>query len=153
MILLSLWYGGSEEEAKVAYSKLFELGPVMQTFAPTPYDHLNDSSDPVCTKGLRKPAFSAGLADDELPNVADVWEDWATWSGKEGCGGSVVLTECYGYERSREIKDDETAYAWRDVGVHVLAIPIYGNAALDIEAKEFGDRFRAKLQIGKEKRV
>lgn len=153
MILLSLWYGGSEEDAKREYSKLFQLEPVMQMCASTPYDHLNDANDPVCTKGLRKPSFSAGLVDEDLPNLAIVWEDFVALSEKEGCAGSVVLTECYGHDVARQVKGEETAYAWRDVGVHVLAFPIYEDAAMDGEAKEWGDRVREKLQGSGEKRV
>ena len=119
MILLNLWFSGLELEAKEAYKPLFDLEPVMQICAPTPYDHINDANDMVCAKGRRKPAYSAGLEEANLEKVGDVWGQWVEWSAKDGAGQSVVLTECYGYEKVREVRDEETAFAWRGVGVFV----------------------------------
>ena len=116
MVLTNLWYLGSESDAKVAYAKLFELGPVMEMCAPTPYDHINDSNDQVCAFGGRKPCWSTGIAEQDLGKLEEVWEDWVEWSGREGAGKSVVLTECYGMEKAREVDEASTAFPWRDVG-------------------------------------
>jgi hypothetical protein len=37
----------------------------------------------------------------------------------EGAGKSVVLTECYGLEKMREVDGESTAFPWRDVGAFV----------------------------------
>lgn len=117
MILLNLWYGGDEEDAKAAYAPFFALNSVMNICQATPYDHINDGNDHVCAKGGRKPCFSTGL--DDVREIEAVWENWVEWSGREGAGHSVVLTECYGYGKAREVEVENTAYAWRSVGVFV----------------------------------
>jgi hypothetical protein len=117
MILLNIWYGGSEDDAKAAYAKFFDLGPVMNICQPTAYDNINDCNDHVCAKGGRKPCFSTGV--DDVRKLEELWESWVEWSSREGAGHSVVLTECYGYGKAREVEVESTAYAWRGVGVFV----------------------------------
>jgi hypothetical protein len=119
MIILNLWYAGNEDEAKIAYSKLFDLEPVMQICAPTPYDHVNDANDLVCEKGQRKPAYSLGLDFSQLGDLENVWEQWVEWSSREGAGHSVVLSEIYGFDKAREVDEESTAFAWRGAGVFV----------------------------------
>ena len=119
MVVLNLWYSGPSSSAEAAYKPLFDLEPVMQICAPTPYAHINDCNDAVCAKGLRKPSYCVGLNESELGDLEKVWEQWVEWSAMEGAGQSVVLTECYGFEKAREVEDDSTAYAWRGTGVYV----------------------------------
>jgi hypothetical protein len=119
MIILNLWHPGSSSSAEAVYKPLFDLGPVMQICAPTPYSSINNCNDMVCTKGLRKPSFCLGLNEEKLGDLEKVWEQWVEWSSREGAGQSVVLTECYGFEKAREVVDSSTAYAWRGAGVFV----------------------------------
>ena len=119
MIILNLWFAGTEDSAKAAYQKLFGLNPVMQQCAPMPYNLINAPNDVVCAKGGRKPIHSVSLKEEDVGKLEEVWEDWVGWSGKEGCGGSVVLTECYGMGFARSVASEETAYPWRECGVQV----------------------------------
>jgi hypothetical protein len=119
MVVLNLWYSGPSAAAEAAYKPFFDLEPVMQICAPTPYSHINDCNDAVCAKGLRKPSYCVGLDESELGDLEKVWEQWVEWSAREGAGQSVVLTECYGFEKAREVEDESTAYAWRGTGVYV----------------------------------
>ena len=119
MILLNLWYSGPSSSAEAAYKPLFDLSPVLQICAPTPYSHINDCNDAVCAKGPRKPSYCLGLDSSNLGDLEKVWEQWVEWSGREGAGQSVVLTECYGFEKAREVEESSTAYAWRGTEVYV----------------------------------
>jgi len=83
---------------------IWYLTTVLQICAPTPYDHINDANDAVCAKGLRKPVYNLGLDSSKLSDLEKVWEQWVEWSAREGAGMSVVLTECYGLEKAREVR-------------------------------------------------
>lgn len=119
MIILNLWFSGPESSAKEAYKSLFDLEPVMDICAPTPYNQINDCNDAVCAKGLRKPSYCLGINSPQLGDLEKVWEQWVEWSYREGAGRSVVLTECYGFEKAREVEEGSTAYAWRGTDVFV----------------------------------
>ncbi|KAE9377284.1 FAD-binding domain-containing protein [Stipitochalara longipes BDJ] len=153
MILLNLWFAGEEPDARTAYNPFFALNPVMQICAPTPYNRVNDANDHICAKGLRKPAYSLGINSSHLNDLGKVWEQWVEWSGREGAGQSVVLTECYGFEKARQVEESSTAFAWRGVGAFVLTIPIYEKAELDAAAHVYGTKFRSTLQGEGPKRV
>ncbi|KAH8761814.1 hypothetical protein F5882DRAFT_305500 [Hyaloscypha sp. PMI_1271] len=154
MVVLNLWYSGPSSSAEAAYKPLFDLEPVMQICAPTPYAHINDCNDAVCAKGLRKPSYCVGLNESELGDLEKVWEQWVEWSAREGAGQSVVLTECYGFEKAREVEDESTAYAWRGTGVYNrLTIPIYEKEEMDAEARAYGTKFRDTLQGDGPRRV
>ena len=94
----------------------------MEICAPTPYDQINDSNDIVCIFGDKKPCWSTGLAEQDLGKLEEVWEEWVEWSGREGAGRSVVLTECYGLEKMKEVDEASTAYPWRDVGSFCVSL-------------------------------
>jgi hypothetical protein len=54
MVILNLWYAGTNV-AKNAFAKLFQLGPVMNMCAPTPFNKMNSANEDACAKGGRKP--------------------------------------------------------------------------------------------------
>jgi len=120
MVILNLWYAGTEADAKNAFSRLFDLGPVMQICAPTPYKEINVSSDQACVKGGLKPVRSVGLKDLNTEKLQRLWRHWSDFTELHGnAKGSVTILELYGYDKAREVKDEDTAFPWRECNMHM----------------------------------
>jgi hypothetical protein len=120
MVVLNLWLAGPPEVAKAAFAPLYDLSPVMEQSAPTPYVGTNNASKPFCVKGGRKMMFSAGVKGLKRANVVKAWEEWVEFTGRnEDAKGSAVLVECYNYEKARAVGDLDTAFPWRGCGFHL----------------------------------
>jgi hypothetical protein len=78
---------------------------------------------------------------------------WVRFTAEdEDVKGSVVLVECYGYEKVREVSVEETAYPHRNWNIHLVASMKYSDPSLDQAAERYGDKFREILH-GEQKSV
>lgn len=115
MIAISLWYAGPEEQAKTAFSSIYDLDPVMQTSEPTPYNKTNAPSEHVCKQGDRKPCWSVGMQSLDAKAMRETWDNWNEYTENyEEAKGTVVLTEAYGWGKVREVKESSTAFPHRN---------------------------------------
>jgi hypothetical protein len=88
--------------------------------ARTPYKEINVSSDQACTKGGLKPVRSVGLTDLNAEKLQQLWQHWSGFTElHEDAKGSVAILEFYGYDKAREVKDEETAFPWRECNLHM----------------------------------
>jgi hypothetical protein len=153
MVIANLFYAGAEADAKKQFSKFFELGPVMNMCTPTPYNEINRPSREVCVKGGRKPTFSVSLEKLDLEKTKEIWNLWVAFTAKyDDSKRSIVLVENYGYEKTREVAGEETAFPHRDCNHHFVGIPHYEDPGLDEAAEEYGKKFREILH-GEKKKV
>jgi hypothetical protein len=153
MVIVNLFYAGAEADAKKQFSKLFELGPVMNMCAPTPYNEMNRVSNDACVKGGRKPMFSVGLETLDLERTKEIWSLWIGFTAKyDDAKRCVVLVENYGYEKTREVAEEETAFPHRNCSHHFVGIVHYEDPGLDEAAEKYGEKFREILH-GEKKNV
>lgn len=60
--------------------------------------------------------------------------------------GSSILAEYYPVQKAIAIGNSSTSYPYRDVPIHVVAIPQYVDSSLDVVANTFGGRVRDLLR-------
>lgn len=136
------YYGGSAAEGKAAFSSIYALGPVIDQTAEVPYDRVNSGSDIFCTKGGRKPTYSAGLATAEPRILRETWNEYLKFLENPGTGNSLILLEGYPVEGPIANSDSAAASPLRSVKFHAIAITWYNDTSLDPVAEAFGSKVR-----------
>ena len=115
MIAVSMWYAGPEEQAKSAFSPIYDLGPVKQNSEPVPYNKTNAPTDYACKQGNRKPCWSIGLQTLETKAMRQTWDNWSEYTEKyDEAKETVVLTEAYGLGKVGEVEESSTAFPHRN---------------------------------------
>jgi hypothetical protein len=150
VIIAFPWYGGPESEARTKFAKLIDIGAVMEQGGMVPYSGINKPGEQACIKGRRKPMYSVGLKTFDpvaMRTIMDAWIDFTT--NNPDAAASVVLVECYNYEKTREVEEGETAFPHRGrVDFEVLASMNYTDAGLDEKVGKYGRVFRDVLHGG-----
>ncbi|GCB22911.1 6-hydroxy-D-nicotine oxidase [Aspergillus awamori] len=114
MVSLMLYYYGTEDKGRAAFSCFFDLGPTNDTTMATEYAHWTDASSIACSKsGFRIP-YSAGLSRMVSSTWKEAWEEYVSFVSLGATGQSLVLLEAFPLEKTRFFGQDSSAYAWRN---------------------------------------
>ncbi|RAH61470.1 FAD binding domain-containing protein [Aspergillus piperis CBS 112811] len=143
MVALMLYYYGTEEKGRAAFSCFFDLGPTNDTTMATEYAHWVDASSMACSKsGFRIP-YSAGLSRMVSSTWKEAWEEYVSFVSLDGTGQSIVLLEAYSHEKARFFGQDSSAYAWRTkVNFNAMAIAWYMDDSLESNARKWAFKMR-----------
>jgi FAD/FMN-containing dehydrogenase len=134
---------GTEETGLVAFKPLYDLGPISNTSVVAGYENWNDANVGFCTRGGRKPAYSTTITSmqpDTWPQIWDLYTEFQA-KGRE----SAILIERYNLTHAHTMPADSAAFnpALRNTAfAQAVVIPWYADAALDVEASEFGTKVR-----------
>lgn len=135
---------GTEESGRKAFAPLYDLGPLSNTSALTPYDHWNDANIGFCARGGRKPSRSStitGMSAHKWPQI------WDLYKGFQAKGpNSAILIERYNMTKAIEAPVGATALneeVRRSAFAQAIIVPWYDDAGLDGEAEEFGKKVRS----------
>lgn len=143
------WYAGPESEARTRFARLIDIGPIIEQGGMVRYNEINKPSEQACIKGGRKPMYSVGLETFDISAMRTIMDNWIKFTEDNAdAAASVVLVECYNYEKAREVLEVETAFPHRNVNFEVLASMNYTDAGLDEKAGEYGRIFRDVLHGG-----
>ncbi|KAL8911958.1 MAG: hypothetical protein Q9171_002934 [Xanthocarpia ochracea] len=140
---------GNASTAEKAFASVLEVGPLSNEATEVHYDHWDDFANPFCIKGMRKPVYGASLARQAL-NPATwraVYNEFKTFVMKyPQAAGSSILAEYYPVQKAITIGEATSSYPFRDVPIHVVAIPLYKDSSFDREANAWGARVRDLLR-------
>ena len=128
---------------------ILNLGPTSNTAQEVPFTQWRNFAESFCVKGERKPAYGASLSRQGLnPSTwLAVYEAFKTVvASYPQASGSTILAEYYPVQKAVAIGNNSTSYPFRDVPIHVVAIPQYVNNSLDGVANTFGERVRNLLR-------
>ena len=141
---------GNASAAEEAFASILKLGPTSNGATELPYTHWGDFAQSFCQKGMRKPAYGASLSRQGLdPNTwRAVYNEFKTFVKKyPQAANSSILAEYYPVQKAVQIGNSATSsYPFRDVPIHVVAIPLYADSRLDGAANAFGARVRDLLR-------
>ncbi|RYP79240.1 hypothetical protein DL769_003063 [Monosporascus sp. CRB-8-3] len=146
IVIVRPFYLGSEEAGRQKFAPILAIGPAADGTAVEPYNVWNEAADAFCTRGGRKPSYTAGLKTIDPVAWRGVWDEYVSFVERYPgeAGNSTILMECYSMEVAlRPIGDSQSSYPFRDVGCHAIAIPWYDDPTLDDEANEFGRKARS----------
>ncbi|KAI2978945.1 CAZyme family AA7 [Aspergillus niger] len=143
MVSLMLYYYGTEDKGRAAFSCFFDLGPTNDTTMATEYAHWTDASSIACSKsGFRIP-YSAGLSRMVSSTWKEAWEEYVAFVSLGGTGQSLVLLEAFPLEKTRFFGQDSSAYAWRNkVNFNAMAIAWYFDDSLESDARKWASKMR-----------
>ena len=143
------FYLGDAADAEKAFASILSLGPISNTATETPYNHWGDFAASFCIKGQRKPVYGASIARSGLnPKTwRAVYTEYQAFIAKyPNANASTVLAEYYPVQKAVTLGRDTSSYPFRDVPIHVVAIPQYDDENLDAVATAWGSRVRDLLR-------
>ncbi|KAL8805831.1 MAG: hypothetical protein Q9182_001743 [Xanthomendoza sp. 2 TL-2023] len=143
------FYIGNASAAEKAFAPILAVGPISNEAKEVPYTHWGDFANPFCQKGMRKPAYGASLGREGLvPKTwRAVYEHFKQFvAANPEAAGTSVLAEYYPVQKAVAIGNATSSYPFRDVPIHVVAIPMYKDRSFDATANAWGVRFRDVLR-------
>jgi hypothetical protein len=148
ILVATFLHRGTPEEGRAAYSKFYDIGPIVDTTAVTRYDDWNTGADAFCTPGARKPAYGVGF-DKMIPSVwREVWDEYVRFQKRPTAENSIVLVEAYPLGTARSIDPASAAFPHRNVDINAAIIPWYDDESLDTEAVATAKKIRGIIQGG-----
>ena len=149
MITAIPFFLGNASAAVDAFAPILRLGPITNGATEVPFTQWGNYAASFCVKGERKPAYGVSLSRQGLNPFSwrAVYEEFKAFvAAYPQASGSSVLAEYYPVQKAIAIGDSSTSYPYRDVPIHVVAIPQYVNSSLDGVANTFGERVRDLLR-------
>lgn len=146
MITAIPFFLGSAPAAETVFAPILKLGPISNAATETPYPHWGDFAKSFCIRGGRKPAYGASLSKEGLAPATwrAIFNEFKAFvaSNPQQVGNSSILAEYYPVQKAVAMGDGTSSYPFRDVPIHVVAIPQYTDIGLDGVANAFGERVR-----------
>ncbi|KAF3935865.1 hypothetical protein ABW19_dt0208775 [Dactylella cylindrospora] len=143
VIMLVIWYCGTEDDGRVAWKPLLDLGPAIVEDGMLTADHLNDGNDPFGETGGRKPGFGLGIQTLNPAAYRKVWDSYVNFlKDYPEAGRSVFLCECYPRAKTLSVPREATAFANRDSKFEVLCVPWYESPDFDAKATAWTNEIR-----------
>ena len=140
---------GNASAAEEAFAPILKVGPTSNGATELPYTQWGNFANSFCDKGERKPAYGASLGRQGLDPTTwrAIYNDFKTFvTAYPQAANSSILAEYYPVQKAVAIGSATSSYPFRDVPIHVVAIPLYGDSSLDAAANAFGSRVRDLLR-------
>ncbi|KAI0883032.1 FAD-binding domain-containing protein [Annulohypoxylon maeteangense] len=145
-VLVTVFYFGTEAEGRAAFKSILDIGPYSDTTAVLPQSQWNAGADGFCTKGGRKPTYSAGFNNFVPTTWRQIWNDYNQFLTNPNTSATTVVVECYSLEKTQSFGSDSASFANRDIRFNGFTISWYPDASLDAKAEAFGSGFRDLLR-------
>ena len=113
---MELWY---EEAARSVFAKVHAAEPIMEQPLMIPFNKVNNSVDHLMSKGGWKPIKSTSIKKLSLAPIPEIWKMYVAFVEKDvDAKSSVVMIQCYGHKKVREVADAETTFPHRAMNFH-----------------------------------
>lgn len=95
-----------------------------------PASEINSSNDSICAKGGylstgNRPGQSASLTSFDIPTMGILYQRWEDFTAQnEEVKESVMSINCCDYRKVREVKDQDSAFAWTARPINVLQVSV-----------------------------
>lgn len=143
VVLFSPYYVGTADTGKSAFSKFYDIGPIADNTAWTPYNETNAGSNSFCMKGGRKPTYGAGLSQMVPSTWRSIWNEFVKFLKNPDTGSSIVLLEAYSMHKARSIPLSSASYPFREsINFQAAVLPWYSDSSLDTKAVAFASKVR-----------
>jgi len=139
VLLVILFYNGTEEQAKAYYEPLFKLGPLADMTAAVPFAKMNEIlNGPMAHGSRRTMKGSAFLAPLGLKFAEEVYDDYVEFITKTPDAiQSIVAWEFMPFNKILEVPQTATAFANRGAYGNVLFGPGWTDPANDTACREW----------------
>lgn len=148
LIILTVFYHGTEAQGKAAFAPIYEIGPVADNTSIIAYPDWNAAQDTSCIKGGNKPSFGAGLAELEPESWEAVYDAYKEFLLNPEAQDSVILLDAYSTAQISSISDSSAAYPFRStVRFNAQASLAWNDSSFDASALAFGSFCRDKWRL------
>ena len=155
VVFISLFYNGSEEDAKAYYKALFDIGPIVNHTGPMPYEKVNGIFNDAQGFGGRKLFGGSNIAFPfDTTFIQSIFDEFVAFTGThEGTSSSIVMFEFLPYEKTVSVGVEETAFANRGEYYNVCTTIKWDRPELDQEVRLFNRQINSRIreQGGKKK--
>ncbi len=151
VIIAIPFFLGNASAGEAAFAPILKIGPTSNGAMELPYNQWGSLADSFCIKGPRKPSYGVSLAREGLNP-----KTWlAVYNSFKGLiatypefAGTNILAEYYNVQKAAALDRSSAAssYPFRDVPLHVIAIPSYVDSSFDAEANTFAAHVRELLR-------
>jgi len=136
---------GNASAAEEAFAPILKLDPTSNGATELPYSQWGNFANSFCVKGERKPAYGASLGRQGLnPTIwRAIYNEFKSFVAKyPQAANTTILVEYYPVQTAVAVGGATSSYPFRDIPIHVVAIPLYADSSLDAAANAFGSRVR-----------
>lgn len=143
---VSVFYHGTEEAGRKAFSSLYAVGPIADLTSVTTYNKWNAAADAGCDKGNRKPTWGVGLKHLDVSTVNMAFEMYKAFSSNVDAGTYISFQKA-STKKSRTYSDDSSSYPFRStINYHAMFSSDYENKMLDYVVEPIGRNIHRLLQ-------
>ncbi|KAF6834732.1 FAD binding domain-containing protein [Colletotrichum musicola] len=142
VIIQGFLHEGTEEDGREAFAPIYDLGPVFNVSSVAPYTGWNAPNDNFCSRGVRRPAYSAAIDGMHPENWEEIFELFSDFQAKAPT--TSILIERYNMAKSRRAPEWSASFQQelRELFAQAIIIPSYNDSSLDAEANVFGKKVR-----------
>ncbi|KAK2740307.1 hypothetical protein FQN57_006187 [Myotisia sp. PD_48] len=144
-LLANVFYHGTEENGKKAFSSFYAAGPASDNTQVKRYNKWNEATDAVCGKNTRKPSWGFGLGTLDIKAIQSTLDQFKQFTSKVNAGVSVTFYKM-AMKKARTFPDGSSAFPFRAIDYHVLISSNYADPRLDSQVVEFGQNIRSLLR-------
>lgn len=142
LFYVSVFYRGDEQTGRSKFKSIFDLEPVNDHKDVLPQNRWNEWAAAFCTKGGRKPAYSAGIKRLKKETWRTVFNIFADFTSHPGTEDSIVMMEVHSTWLPMQYGKNSSAYLFHDILYNAVFLPSYKNEALDPIAQSTGQKMR-----------
>jgi FAD binding domain/Berberine and berberine like len=153
LIVVPVMYDGPEQEAKAAFKRLLDLGPILNTATTIPYNTLNHMLHIPQNKrcSMKGASFTLPLRFDFVKSTMDTY---ATFTNEtSGTSESLLLYEIMDPNKLCEVSHSETSFANRGHQMNAMIGPMWESEELDAKcrnwAREVAELFKVEMDRSK----
>ncbi|ERF76220.1 hypothetical protein EPUS_04297 [Endocarpon pusillum Z07020] len=153
LIIIAVFYDGTEEEGRARFQRLLDLGPIMNTATSVPYNSVNrmlhvPQGRRVSMKGA---SFTLPLRFDFVKSTMDAYAQFT--SEVPHSQESLLLYEIFEPGKICEVANHEMSFANRGRRMNAMVGPMWTSPEHDARsrawAREVADMFKAELSRSK----
>lgn len=155
VILVAIFYNGTESEGRGFFAPLLALGPLATMVETIPYSSVNGMLNPLTPHGGRKTMKgSAFLFPMEPAFAQEIFEDFCAFLAKvPEAGATLLMFEYLAAYKITEVAPTATAFANRGNYCNLMVCPTWltkeNDAVCRQWARDITAKFRAELERGK----
>ncbi|PGH27086.1 hypothetical protein AJ80_01273 [Polytolypa hystricis UAMH7299] len=148
VIVASIFYNGSPDEAKAFFGPLYEIGPIFDATREVPYSTLNTVNDQPTRPGTRRRIHGALFATPLKPGIFQgIIEEYQAFIDKSPPGvSSELIWDFHSISRVLEIPQSATSFPNRGNHYNIMVTGGWPDKALDDHCTEWVLRASGKLR-------
>ncbi|KAF4630347.1 hypothetical protein G7Y89_g7794 [Cudoniella acicularis] len=149
VVLVMLFYNGSEEDATAFFEPVLRIGPLVNQASVVPYPIVNTMLNDAMRHGFRRTMRGSGaLAPFSTTLAEELFKDFQDFIKKvPDAIWTMIVLEYFTYKKIISIPQTATSFTNRGATVGVLILPGWTDKQYDMECREWTRGIYAKTRV------